>query len=129
MPIARATSPKDCPASSARATCRRSKASSSSRRAVIARSAAPGWPARTACSTSSRRRSDELDTGQGWRMATKRDGQKLAMRILVTGARGKVGAAAVATLHDAGHDVTALDLGRPEFEADRDAVAYRQADL
>src|SRR5829696_741926 len=51
------------------------------------------------------------------------------MRILVTGARGKVGAAAVAALVDAGHDVTASDLGRPRFEADRDAVAYRQADL
>src|SRR5215203_2222251 len=51
------------------------------------------------------------------------------MRILVTGARRKVGAAAVAALVDAGHDVTASDLGRPQFEADRDAVAYRQADL
>jgi UDP-glucose 4-epimerase len=51
------------------------------------------------------------------------------MRILITGARGKVGAATVAALADAGHDVTASDLGRPRFEADRDAVAYRQADL
>src|SRR5215217_552527 len=51
------------------------------------------------------------------------------MRILVTGARGKVGAATVATLADAGHDVTATDLGRPSFEADRDAVPYKQADL
>jgi UDP-glucose 4-epimerase len=51
------------------------------------------------------------------------------MRILVTGARGKVGAATVAALTDAGHDVTATDLGRPAFEADRDAVAYQQADL
>src|SRR3954470_388520 len=51
------------------------------------------------------------------------------MRILVTGARGKVGAATVATLHDAGHDVTASDLGRPSFEADREAVPYKQADL
>ena len=32
------------------------------------------------------------------------------MRILVTGARGKVGAATVAALHDAGHEVTASDL-------------------
>jgi UDP-glucose 4-epimerase len=51
------------------------------------------------------------------------------MRILVTGARGKVGAAAVVALTDAGHAVTAADLGRPRFEADRDAIAYRQADL
>ena len=51
------------------------------------------------------------------------------MRILVTGARGKVGAATVATLGDAGHDVTATDLGRPSFEAGHDAVAYKQADL
>ena len=35
------------------------------------------------------------------------------MRILVTGARGKVGAATVAALADAGHDVTATDLGAP----------------
>lgn len=51
------------------------------------------------------------------------------MRILVTGARGKVGAATVATLTDAGHEVTATDLGRPAYEARPDAVAYRQADL
>jgi UDP-glucose 4-epimerase len=51
------------------------------------------------------------------------------MRILVTGARGKVGAATVAALTDAGHEVTATDQGRPSFEANRDAVAYQQADL
>jgi UDP-glucose 4-epimerase len=51
------------------------------------------------------------------------------MRILVTGARGKVGAATVAALVDAGHDVTATDGGRPVFEARREAVAYTQADL
>src|SRR5215213_9849905 len=55
--------------------------------------------------------------------------RSFAMRILVTGARGKVGAATVAALSDAGHDVTATDVGRPAFEADRDAVAYKQADL
>ena len=42
------------------------------------------------------------------------------MRILVTGARGKVGAATVAALADAGHDVTATDLAAPVFEADAD---------
>jgi UDP-glucose 4-epimerase len=51
------------------------------------------------------------------------------MRILVTGARGKVGAATVAALADAGHDVTATDLGRPRFEAADGAVGYRQGDL
>jgi UDP-glucose 4-epimerase len=51
------------------------------------------------------------------------------MRILVTGARGKVGAATVAALADAGHDVTATDLGRPRFEAAAGAVGYRQGDL
>jgi UDP-glucose 4-epimerase len=51
------------------------------------------------------------------------------MRILVTGARGKVGAATVASLADAGHDVMATDLGRPAFEADRSAVDYKQGDL
>ena len=52
------------------------------------------------------------------------------MRILVTGARGKVGAATVAALLDAGHDVTALDVGRPVFEApEPGAPAYLQADL
>ena len=51
------------------------------------------------------------------------------MRILVTGARGKVGSATVAALSDAGHDVTATDLSRPSFEANPDTVAYKQADL
>ena len=51
------------------------------------------------------------------------------MRILVTGARGKVGAATVAALHDAGHEVTASDLQRPLFEAHNGPVAYIQADL
>jgi nucleoside-diphosphate-sugar epimerase len=52
------------------------------------------------------------------------------MRILVTGARGKVGAATVAALHDAGHEVTALDIGPPVFEAPAPgAPPYFQADL
>ena len=51
------------------------------------------------------------------------------MRILVTGARGKVGAAAVAALHDAGHDVTATDLERPLYEAQRGTVRYVQGDV
>jgi len=52
------------------------------------------------------------------------------MRILVTGARGKVGAATVAALLDAGHEVTAADTGAPVFEApEPDAPLYFQADL
>jgi nucleoside-diphosphate-sugar epimerase len=51
------------------------------------------------------------------------------MRILVTGARGKVGAATVAALVDAGHEVTGTDVGRPSFEADRNGVGYKQGDL
>src|ERR687897_3250196 len=51
------------------------------------------------------------------------------MRILVTGARGKVGAATVAALHEAGHEVTASDLARPLYESARGAVAYVQAEL
>jgi nucleoside-diphosphate-sugar epimerase len=51
------------------------------------------------------------------------------MRILVTGARGKVGAATVAALYDAGHEVTAVDVQPPLFEAFRGPVAYKQADL
>ena len=51
------------------------------------------------------------------------------MRILVTGARGKVGAATVAALHEAGHEVTATDLARPLYEAESGAVAYVQAEL
>jgi UDP-glucose 4-epimerase len=52
------------------------------------------------------------------------------LRVLVTGSRGKVGAAAVDALHRAGHQVTACDLGAPVFErsgpGDPD---YRQVDL
>ncbi|ROS76642.1 NAD(P)-dependent oxidoreductase [Cellulomonas sp. PhB143] len=52
------------------------------------------------------------------------------MRILVTGARGRVGRYTVAHLADAGHDVTATDLA-PERPAPPDApdVPYVQADL
>ncbi len=50
------------------------------------------------------------------------------MRILATGARGKVGAA-VAVLTDAGHEITATDLGPPVFEARPDGVPYIRADL
>src|SRR3954468_14174595 len=52
------------------------------------------------------------------------------MRILVTGALGKVGAATVAALHDAGHEVTGCDRRPPVYEAGGDPRAhYFQADL
>lgn len=52
------------------------------------------------------------------------------MRVLLTGARGKVGSAAVAALLDAEHEVTALDLGAPVFEGGLPgSAAYWQADL
>jgi UDP-glucose 4-epimerase len=52
------------------------------------------------------------------------------MRILVTGARGKVGRATVDALLAADHDVTASDLGAPVFERTEPGHAdYVQADL
>lgn len=52
------------------------------------------------------------------------------MRVLVTGARGKVGSHAVAALQGAGHDVTATDLGPPAYERDLPGAApYVRADL
>jgi nucleoside-diphosphate-sugar epimerase len=50
------------------------------------------------------------------------------MRILVTGARGKVGAAAIHRLLQAGHDVSGVDIAPPVYERARD-VRYVQADL
>ena len=52
------------------------------------------------------------------------------MRVLVTGARGKVGRAAVAALMGAGHDVRATDLFPPVFERPEPGEPeYVQADL
>ena len=52
------------------------------------------------------------------------------MRVLVTGARGKVGRATVAALTGAGHDVRATDLSPPVFERPEPGEPeYVQADL
>jgi UDP-glucose 4-epimerase len=50
------------------------------------------------------------------------------VRVLVTGARGKVGAATLQSLLDAGHEVTAVDRQPPVDERGREA-RYIQADL
>ncbi len=51
------------------------------------------------------------------------------MRILVTGARGKVGAATVHDLVEAGHEVTGSDLAPPVYEGGDRGAHYFQADL
>jgi len=52
------------------------------------------------------------------------------MRVLITGARGKVGRAAVRAFQAAGHDVTATDLANPEFDTPPPGTAdYVKADL
>lgn len=52
------------------------------------------------------------------------------MKVLITGAHGKVGRAATQALLDAGHDVLATDLTRPGFERRPEGTArYQMADL
>jgi UDP-glucose 4-epimerase len=52
------------------------------------------------------------------------------MRVLVTGARGKVGRAAVAALQRAGHETVATDLAAPDFDTPpAGTAAYVKADL
>jgi nucleoside-diphosphate-sugar epimerase len=62
--------------------------------------------------------------------AVVRDEKEGDMRVLVTGARGKVGRVAVAALMGAGHDVRATDLFPPVFERPEPGEPeYVQADL
>ena len=52
------------------------------------------------------------------------------MKVVITGAHGKVGRAATRALLDAGHDVLATDLTRPVFEREVEGEAlYQMADL
>jgi UDP-glucose 4-epimerase len=52
------------------------------------------------------------------------------MKLLITGAHGKVGRATTAAALAAGHQVTGVDLGRPSFDRPADgAPRYQQADL
>jgi nucleoside-diphosphate-sugar epimerase len=52
------------------------------------------------------------------------------MKLLITGAHGKVGRATTAAALAAGHQVTGVDLGRPSFDRpDEGAPRYQQADL
>ena len=52
------------------------------------------------------------------------------MRVLVTGARGKVGRAAVAALQRAGHETVGTDLAAPDFDTPPAGTApYVKADL
>ncbi len=52
------------------------------------------------------------------------------MKVLVTGAHGKVGRVTVTALQEAGHDVTATDVTRPVFDTpEPGAPRYQQADL
>ena len=52
------------------------------------------------------------------------------MKVLLTGAHGKVGRAATRALMAAGHEVTACDVGRHYFDRPApDEPAYQQADL
>ncbi|NNN04029.1 MAG: NAD(P)-dependent oxidoreductase [Acidimicrobiaceae bacterium] len=52
------------------------------------------------------------------------------MKVVITGAHGKVGRAATRAMLEAGHDVLATDLTRPLFDRDPEGAArYQMADL
>src|ERR1019366_5316638 len=55
--------------------------------------------------------------------------QGALMKVVITGAHGKVGRAATQALLDAGHEVLATDLTRPGFEREPEGTArYQMAD-
>lgn len=61
---------------------------------------------------------------------SRSDDRKDTMRVLVTGAQGKVGSAVVAAVTAEGHDVSATDVGRHSFDRPEPGEpAYQQADL
>jgi UDP-glucose 4-epimerase len=52
------------------------------------------------------------------------------MKVLITGARGKVGRAVTQTMSEAGHEVFTTDLSQPSYERKEEgAPKYRMADL
>ena len=63
-------------------------------------------------------------------MASASSPKEACVKVVVTGAHGKVGRAATQALLDAGHDVLATDLTRPGFEREPEGTArYQMADL
>lgn len=67
---------------------------------------------------------------EGCRLAATEGGNAGLMRILVTGALGKVGRATVRAAQHTGHDVTASDQAPPAYgPTDPDAAPYVRADL
>jgi len=65
-----------------------------------------------------------------WCLSSEKEQAMVAMRVVVTGAHGKVGRATTAALLKAGHEVTATDLTRPVYERpEPGAPHYQQADL
>src|SRR5690349_16973773 len=78
--------------------------------------------------TALRKRLTTCEGTERWARHRSRLGRNDIMRILVTGARGKVGAATIHRLLRSDHEVTAVDIAPPVYERTRE-VRYVQADL